>query len=119
MISSFYRKIAGAALVVATMSLSALSSVSALAQTPSASAGPAAQSPPVTDTGIGMTSGTASAPLAAPMTEAPQSYADTTAQDDNGDRDLGWLGLLGLAGLLGLRRRRDHVVVERDTTRRV
>jgi MYXO-CTERM domain-containing protein len=34
--------------------------------------------------------------------------ANAVNNDDDNDRDWGWIGLVGLAGLLGLRRRNDR-----------
>jgi MYXO-CTERM domain-containing protein len=46
---------------------------------------------------------------------------ESTDRQDDGHRDMGWIGLLGLAGLLGLRRKHhhdDHVDTRRTTTAR-
>lgn len=57
------------------------------------------------------------APVAAPSAPPP---ADPTVtpypQEDDDEFPWGLLGLLGLAGLLGLRRRDQHVHVDRTTT---
>ena len=52
------------------------------------------------------------------QTDTAARSGSSTAPEDDGGFDMGWIGLLGLAGLLGLRRREAVVTrVDRvDTT---
>ena len=58
--------------------------------------------------------------LSTPVVAQTDDGASTTTttrtdDDDDDDQDWGWIGLAGLLGLLGLRKRNDHVHVERRT----